>query len=311
MAFGVIQGRLWRSPSVRGLSDAAKLAWNYLLGNDHGNMLGYYRVPLPYMADDLEWTEEKARETLSALEKRGLIAYDQATCIVFILHFLKFNKLSAGDREKGAMDRLRDLPSSPLYKRLYAAVNEWAPGCHRLLLEMRRIGGSDSLFGGALGDLKESSTTPRGETDTDIDVVVVRDVVGSGGCGGEEGGPVKVSAERIERDAVNLLNDLCERTGAARFREGHGIKARVAEGATHEDILLVVHFKFAEWFRDPKMTNYLRPKTIFGTENFPGYLGAARQWERSGRPALDPKESAARGTTAWLNGDAGGPPQEG
>ena len=51
------------------------------------------------------------------------------------------------------------------------------------------------------------------------------------------------------------------------------IKARLAEGFTVDDFMTVIDKKCAEWMGDPKMEQYLRPETLFGTK-FEGYLNA-------------------------------------
>ena len=49
------------------------------------------------------------------------------------------------------------------------------------------------------------------------------------------------------------------------------IKARIDEGATIEDFKRVIDGRFAKWGKDPKMAEYLRPVTLFGTK-FESYL---------------------------------------
>ena len=49
------------------------------------------------------------------------------------------------------------------------------------------------------------------------------------------------------------------------------IQARVNEGFTIEDFKTVIDTKVYEWGNDPKMEQYLRPETLFGTK-FEGYL---------------------------------------
>ena len=51
------------------------------------------------------------------------------------------------------------------------------------------------------------------------------------------------------------------------------IKARLKEGFTIDDIKLVIDKKCADWGRNPKMAEYLRPDTLFGNK-FEGYLNA-------------------------------------
>jgi len=137
MAYGEVQGKIWRSPTVRGLADHEKLAWNYLLYNQHSNMMGYYLLPLPYMADDLEWDLEKTTKTIATLEQRGLISYDSEAQVLLVRKYLKYNSLATGNREVGAISRFREIPASILAKHLLSAVNEWGPRLRnfRALLE--------------------------------------------------------------------------------------------------------------------------------------------------------------------------------
>jgi len=155
MAYGEVQGKTWRSPSIRGLSDSEKLAWSYLLSNQHSNMLGYYLLPLPYMADDLEWPIERAQQSIEALERRSLIAYDRAAQVVFVCKYLKYNCLSSGNRATGALSRLVDIPESPLSKRLCAAVDEWYPRLVEIREYLGSGDGNEPLFD-LLGESKKS-----------------------------------------------------------------------------------------------------------------------------------------------------------
>lgn len=54
------------------------------------------------------------------------------------------------------------------------------------------------------------------------------------------------------------------------------IKARVKEGFTVDDFKKVIDIKVSKWKNDPKMKDYIRPETLFGTK-FEGYLNEAPQ----------------------------------
>lgn len=56
------------------------------------------------------------------------------------------------------------------------------------------------------------------------------------------------------------------------------INARLKEGFTVEDFKTVIDKKCGEWLNDPKMSQYLRPLTLFGTK-FEGYLNAPERSE--------------------------------
>lgn len=63
-----------------------------------------------------------------------------------------------------------------------------------------------------------------------------------------------------------------------------GVRARLRDGYTTEDLMLVIDYTNAKWGEDLDMTEYLRPKTLFGPEKFPGYLKGGEAWNKADRP---------------------------
>jgi len=94
------------------------------------------------------------------------------------------------------------------------------------------------------------------------------------------------SPDGIAEEALDHLNAVTERSGAAKFTSPTSIKERLKDGARLDDLLLVIDFCRAMWWGDRKMETFIRPKTLFGKENFPEYLVRARKWRDDGRPAL-------------------------
>lgn len=62
------------------------------------------------------------------------------------------------------------------------------------------------------------------------------------------------------------------------------IRARLGEGFTVEELMLVTDYCNAKWSNDLKMSDYLRPQTLFQPSKFPGYLKSANSWNNAGRP---------------------------
>lgn len=88
-------------------------------------------------------------------------------------------------------------------------------------------------------------------------------------------------------EVLQYLNEKAQthyRLSKTSLRPIHG---RLKDGASIDDLKLVVDFKAAEWLSDEKMRQYLRPKTLFGPENFEGYLAAAKTWAGRGRPVVN------------------------
>jgi uncharacterized phage protein (TIGR02220 family) len=76
--------------------------------------------------------------------------------------------------------------------------------------------------------------------------------------------------------AVEVLNFLNSKTGRS-YRPVNGtlgpILARLREGARVEDMRAVIAKKCRDWAGNPKMNEYLRPKTLFRPENYANYEG--------------------------------------
>jgi len=77
------------------------------------------------------------------------------------------------------------------------------------------------------------------------------------------------------------------------------ISARIAEGRTLEDFKRVVDIKVAKWGGDPKMDDYLRPETLFGTK-MESYLNEStiptpeqREARVGAQPETSPEEKNA------------------
>jgi uncharacterized phage protein (TIGR02220 family) len=64
------------------------------------------------------------------------------------------------------------------------------------------------------------------------------------------------------------------------------VNGRIGEGYSVDDIFLVIEYKTAEWLKDPEMTVYLRPSTLFRPSNFENYFQAATKWANSGKPSI-------------------------
>ncbi|MGL5370815.1 MAG: conserved phage C-terminal domain-containing protein [Plesiomonas shigelloides] len=88
--------------------------------------------------------------------------------------------------------------------------------------------------------------------------------------------PERAVLEHLNRVTGSSFRDAKNSTGR--------IKARLAEDYTAEDLLLVVDYLTAKWLNDPKMSDYLRPSTLFGPENCAEYFSMAKKWRDSGRP---------------------------
>lgn len=91
----------------------------------------------------------------------------------------------------------------------------------------------------------------------------------------------------ITDQAKQVLSHLNKTTGS-RYQvcksSLENIRARLSEGFTPDELVLVVDYCVEEWAEDLKMSKYLRPTTLFLPSKFPGYLQSACKWNAAGRP---------------------------
>lgn len=95
--------------------------------------------------------------------------------------------------------------------------------------------------------------------------------------------PVSLSPNGDLAEAEGILLYL-NRSARKAFRPGDVnlklITARLKAGATPELCRLVIDRKVQAWRGDPKMAEYLRPKTLFNATNFEQYVGELPSAER-------------------------------
>ena len=76
------------------------------------------------------------------------------------------------------------------------------------------------------------------------------------------------------KDIVSYLNEKAGKRYKPTSKKIQSlINARMKEGFTLEDFKIVIDNKCAQWLRDEKMNEYLRPSTLFGTK-FEEYLNS-------------------------------------
>ncbi|HXI89935.1 MAG TPA: conserved phage C-terminal domain-containing protein [Blastocatellia bacterium] len=80
--------------------------------------------------------------------------------------------------------------------------------------------------------------------------------------------------KNVASDVIAYLNQKAGRKFEAVPANTKLILARLKEGATVEQLKAVVDAKVRDWLHDPKMSQYLRPATLFNAEKFGQYCGS-------------------------------------
>lgn len=97
----------------------------------------------------------------------------------------------------------------------------------------------------------------------------------------------------ITDQAILVLNHLNTVAGS-RFQKSktslENIRARLREGHTVEDMILMVDYKHVHW-EGTTQYDYMQPTTLFRPTKFEGYLHSAARWNAKGRPAREAWDS--------------------
>jgi hypothetical protein len=97
----------------------------YLLTNPHANLIGCYRLPDAYAADDLQWSCERVREGFIELSQKGFLTREDGANWVFIHKYLKWNEFENGNVAIAASKAFDQIPPIPLKALLAAALIEF------------------------------------------------------------------------------------------------------------------------------------------------------------------------------------------
>lgn len=109
----------WADPSTRSMSEDARMLALYLLTCPHGNLIGLFRLPDAYAADDLQWASERVSKGFQELFEKGFCARDEGSAWLVILKYLKWNQFENPNVAKNAA-KVFDLAPQGIAKSLCA-----------------------------------------------------------------------------------------------------------------------------------------------------------------------------------------------
>lgn len=126
--YGKVYSSFWQSPEVRAMSEDGRTLALYLLTTPHGSMLGAFRMPDAYAAEDLQWPLERVSEGFRNLIESQFLTRDEATKWLILPKFLKWNQFDNPNVAKAAHRALEQVPDGHIKQQLAAAILEF--GAH-------------------------------------------------------------------------------------------------------------------------------------------------------------------------------------
>lgn len=151
--YGRVYSSFWQSPETRALTEDGRTLALYLLTSPHANLIGCFRLPDAYAADDLQWSFGRVSEGFRELSEKGFLTRDAGTQWVFIHKYLKWNSFENANVAKAAAKAFDQAPSSIVKSLLAKALLEF--GAH-LSAEFRGLCESESAK-----DWNPSRTLPK------------------------------------------------------------------------------------------------------------------------------------------------------
>lgn len=117
--YGSVHTCFWSNPDIQSLSDQAKLLALYLLTGPHSTMMGCFRLPTGYVAEDLKWSAETVSKRFVELFKQGFLTRDAATGWTLIPGFLAWNPIDNPNQAKSLRKLFEQVPEkTTVYKQL-------------------------------------------------------------------------------------------------------------------------------------------------------------------------------------------------
>lgn len=238
----------------------------YLLTSPHANMIGIYYLPITTIAHETSLSYDQTLKALHNLTEADYCSYDEITEYVWV-HDMAHEQIGAqlkpnDKRVKGvntAYHLLPNLPFLPAFFKKYQQVfylnnND----------ENEKIEEAPSKALRSKEKDKDNNKEKDNEKETKISLSGKPDVVSL------------FDISTLQSQALEILQFLNEKTGRVYRPVDTNLKlimARLKSGVTVMDCRQVIAKKTREWRGNPKMSEFLRPATLFNATKFEQYLG--------------------------------------
>jgi len=255
-----IDTRTWNDQKFNELTDEGKLVFFQLLTHPHMTPIGAMRATIAGLASELRWSHEKFEGALSEAMQRNMVRYDHVAGMIWLPNFLKYNHPESPNVVRSWGNYLDYLPECDLKNEMIDCIRTCISGC------------SDS-YQQALSEAF-GIAFPKGFANQEQEQEQEQEKESSSGKPDDHAVSSSKNQERME--AISVLEFLNEKTGRAYRPVDINLKlivARFKSGATVMDCRQVIAKKTREWKNDPKMSEYLRPATLFNATKFEQYMG--------------------------------------
>ena len=241
----IVDVQFWNDDKViEYFSPEDKLFMLYLMTNPHTTQLGIYAINKKHMSFELGYTIDTINVLIDRFEnKYDMIKYSNETKEMAIKNYLKYSIIKGGKPvEDCLMKEISQVKDKSLLGYVYSNIKE----CETLNDTVKKV----------IESIKDNEKENDNENDNDNEN--------------------EVSYHDSYNDSYKLIIDNLNQMAGTNYKHTskatqRHIKARLNEGFTIEDFMIVIQKKCMDWLKDNKMKQYLRPETLFGTK-FESYL---------------------------------------
>lgn len=249
----IVDTAFWTDGKVDEFSPEDKYFMLYLLTNPFSKQLGIYEISIKQAAFQMGYSVDAFNVLLERFEnKYKIILFSKETNEVAILNFLRHSVMKGGKPVEDCIKKEMTLVKN---KALISAVFSKLHGREGLNETVKKIVDEYMIENEIQNDNQNDNDNENERTQ---------------GVSSHES-----SHDSLKDTYEAIVSHLNARAGT-KYKHTSGktktcIRARLAEGFTPDDFKTVIDKKCDEWLGDPKMEQYLRPETLFGTK-FEGYL---------------------------------------
>jgi len=285
-----IDVRIWGDGKFLSLSDTAQLLFFFLLTHPHMTPLGAMRETFAGLASEKGWSLEAFEKAFGEVLEKGMVKACQKPPFIWLPNFVKYNPPQSPNVVVAWGKSIGTLPECFLLDECLATAISALESREKSFLEAfhrylpKASGKASGKVSGKVSGNQELELEQELEKDRNI-------LVGEEKLSPTDNPPKKTKHVVLAEKLLAYLNDKLNRNGSERYKKTTPIPARMKEGLTEEEAVLIIDYKVAEW-QGTDYEKYLRPSTLFGPQKSPGYLSDAKKWENQGRPSLNGKSPA-------------------
>lgn len=110
--YGKVYTSFWTSSNIQALSEDGRMLALYLLTCPHGTIAGVFRLPYGYACEDLQWSADRVKTTLSELFENGFAAHCESTKWVWVIQYFRWNPPENPNQRKAIAKVVEQVPDS-------------------------------------------------------------------------------------------------------------------------------------------------------------------------------------------------------